>query len=488
MEHLEFLIRDLALILVVAGITTLIFKKIKQPVLLGYILAGFLTGSQFTLLPTIIDSENIVVWAELGIIFIMFALGLEFSFHKLANVGGSSIVTAVTIIVPMIFIGFLIGQLLGWSQMDSLFLGGMISMSSTMVIIKAYDELGLKPKSYSGVVLGTLIVEDIAGIFMMIVLSTIAISKGVTGFEMIGEILVLLMYLVLWFLLGIYLIPTFLRKTKGLMNDETLLIVSLGLCLLMVVVANYIGFSSALGAFISGSILAGTVLKERIIKLINPVKDFFGAVFFVSVGFLIDISTLGEYFVPILLISAVTIIGQMFFSSIGSILSGQSLKTSIGVGLSMVQVGEFSFIIASLGTALGVTSDFLYPIIVFVSVLTIFTTPMFMKRIDFARALVAKILPDKLVDYLNRYTSDKQSVNEMDEDWHEYLTKYFIRTGISAIILFCLYYIGINYVEPTLHSQIPYYDEVFSTVLICLTMVPIISIMSSHKNVLYTKL
>lgn len=487
MEHVEFLIRDLALILVVAGITTLIFKKIKQPVVLGYILAGFLTGSNFNLLPDIVDPANITVWAELGIIFIMFALGLEFSFHKLANVGGSAIVTALTIIVPMVMIGFFIGQQMGWSHMDSIFLGGMISMSSTMVIIKAYDELGLKPKSYANIVLGTLIVEDIAGVFMMIILSTLAISKG-DGFQMIGDIGVLLIYLGLWLVLGIYLIPTFLRKTKALMNDESLLIISLGLCLFMVVIANTIGFSSALGAFIAGSILAGTVLRERIGKLITPIKDLFGAVFFISVGTLLDFSTLTEYIIPIIIITIVTISGQMLLSTLGAILSGQSLNLAVGVGFSMVQVGEFSFIIAALGTSLGVTSEFLYPVIVFVSVITIFITPLFLKRIDKGRLIIAKILPDKLVDYLNNYTSDKQSVNEMDEDWHEYLTNYFLRTGISTVVLFSLYFIGNRWLVPNIGTFIPLYEKEAATFLICLAMVPIISIMASHKDLNYTKL
>ena len=488
MGHLEFLIRDLALILVVAGITTLIFKKIKQPVVLGYILAGFLTGSNFKFLPNIDNLSTIAVWADLGIIFIMFSLGLEFSFHKLANVGGSAIVTATTIIIPMVFLGYLIGNLLGWSMMDSIFLGGMISMSSTMVIIKAYDELGLKPKSYSNIVLGTLIVEDIAGVFMMVILSAIAISKGVLGFQMIGDIGVLLMYLGLWLVLGIYLIPSFLRKTKSLMNDETLLIISLGLCLFMVVVANYIGFSSALGAFIAGSILSGTVLRERIEKLVTPVKDLFGAVFFISVGLLLDFSTLHQYIIPIIIISIVTIFGQMFFSTIGAIFSGQTLNLAVGVGFSMVQIGEFSFIIAALGTTLGVTSAFLYPVIVFVSVLTIFTTPFFLKRIDRARVALAKVLPNNIVDYLNSYTSDKQSINEIDEDWHEYLIKYFSRISISIIVLFSIYSIGTRWFEPNLSHIFTNYEKPFSTFIICLVMVPIISIMSSHKNVLYSKL
>ncbi|QAT42716.1 cation:proton antiporter [Aminipila luticellarii] len=490
MEHLDFLIRDLALVLVVAGITTVIFKKIKQPLVLGYLLAGFLTSANFSILPSIVDAENIHLWGELGVIFIMFALGLEFSFHKIANIGGSAIVTASTVITAMVFIGYGTGMLLGWSRMDSIFLGGMLSMSSTMIILKAYDELKLKHKKYAQLVLGTLIIEDVVAIFMMIVLSTISVSKDVSGLELGGQIGKMLLYLIIWLLLGIYLIPTLLKRATKYLNDETLLIVSLGLCLGMVVIANYMGFSSALGAFLAGSILAGTVKAEKIEELVNPIKDFFGAVFFISVGMLVDPSLIVKYAGPILLLTIVTIVGQMTFSFIGVLLSGQTLRTAVGAGMSMVQIGEFSFIIASLGTSLGVTSEFLYPIVVSVSVITTFTTPMFIKKSDAVYAFLNKVLPKTTLKTIKQYTSDKQTENEKDLDWKEYLSKYIPRTVITTIILLCIYMAGTQVFVPALcnYGMNLKYSKWIGGALTVVLMTPVINMMSYRRNIIYTKL
>ncbi|MFV0518469.1 MAG: cation:proton antiporter [Aminipila sp.] len=490
MEHLDYLIRDLALILVVAGITTIIFKKIKQPLVLGYILAGFLTSNNFSMLPTIIDVENINLWAELGVIFIMFALGLEFSFHKIANIGGSAIVTATTIITSMVFIGYGVGMAMGWGRMDSIFLGGMISMSSTMIILKAYEEMGLKSKKYAQLVLGTLIIEDIVAIFMMIVLATLAVSKDVSGFELFGQIGKMLLYLVLWLLLGIFWIPSGLKKAEKYLNDETLLIVSLGLCLGMVVIANYMGFSSALGAFLAGSILASTVKAEKIDELVKPIKDLFGAIFFVSVGMLVNPQLIITYIVPILILTLVTIVGQMTFSIIGVLLSGQSLKTAVGAGMSMVQIGEFSFIIASLGTALGVTSDFLYPIVVSVSVITTFTTPMFIKRSDSVYIMISRVLPKKTLKTIKSYTSEKQIEDEKDPDWQEFFQKYFPRTGITTMLLLCMYIIGTQILLPLLlrYGIELYYSRWIAAGVTVICMAPVINLMSYRGNTIFTKL
>ncbi|MBE6034043.1 cation:proton antiporter [Aminipila sp.] len=490
MEHLDFLIRDLALILVVASVTTIIFKKINQPLVLGYILAGFLTSSNFSLIPTIADPENINIWGELGVIFIMFALGLEFNFHKIVNIGGSAIVTAATVITSMVFLGYGVGLAMGWSRMDSIFLGGMISMSSTMIILKAYEELKLKHKKYAQLVLGTLIIEDVVAIFLMIVLSTISVSKDISGLELGSQIGKMMLYLILWLLLGIYLIPTGLKRADKYLNDETLLIVSLGLCLAMVIIANYMGFSSALGAFLAGSILAGTVKAERIDELVKPIKDLFGAIFFVSVGMLVNPTLIVKYLGPIIILTIVTIVGQMTFSAIGVLLSGQSLRTAVGAGMSMVQIGEFSFIIASLGTALGVTSDFLYPIVVSVSVITTFTTPMFIKKIDSAYVIVNKLLPRTTLRTIKQYTSERQNENEKDPDWKEYLGKYIPRTAITTMILLCIYIIGIQVTTPALwHHGIKYLIArriaCASTVIL---MTPIINLMSYKRNMVYTKL
>lgn len=490
MVHLDFLIRDLALILVVASITTIIFKKIKQPLVLGYILAGFLTSANFSILPSIVDAENINLWAELGVIFIMFALGLEFSFHKIANIGGSAIVTAATVITAMVFIGYGTGMLLGWGRMDSIFLGGMISMSSTMIILKAYEELKLKHKKYAQLVLGTLIIEDVVAIFMMIVLSTISVSKDISGFELGSQIGKMLLYLIIWLLLGIYLIPSALKKADKYLNDETLLIVSLGLCLAMVVIANYMGFSSALGAFLAGSILAGTVKAEKIEDMVKPIKDFFGAVFFVSVGMLVNPDLIIKYAVPILILTFVTIFGQMIFSFMGVLLSGQSLRTAVGAGMSMVQIGEFSFIIASLGTTLGVTSHFLYPIVVSVSVITTFTTPLFIKKSDSVYALISRVLPKRTLKTIKQYTSEKQNENEKDLDWKEYLGKYIPRTAITTIILICIYIVGTQVIVPALcnYGMAVKQAKWIAGAATVMFMTPVINLMSYKRNIVYTKL
>ncbi|MCI8631047.1 MAG: cation:proton antiporter, partial [Firmicutes bacterium] len=380
MAHIDPFILDLALVLVTAGIATIIFRKIKQPVVLGYIVAGFLVSPNFLLLPTVSDIANIEVWASIGIIFLMFALGLEFSFHNIAKVGGGAIITALVVMGSMTVVGYGLGSVLGWGKMDSIFLGCMLAISSTMIILKAYEELDIKSEPFAQITLGALVIEDIVGIFMLIILTAVSASKEVSGFELAGEIGVLLLVLIIILCVGIYIVPTLLNKVKDTVNDEILMIASIGFCLLMVVISIKAGFSEALGAFLAGSILAGTSFGERIEHLVKPLKDLFGAIFFVSVGMLIEPSMLVKYALPILIITIVTILGQMTFSFIGALASGQPFDRAVRIGFSMVQVGEFSFIIASLGTSLGVTGDFLYPIIVCVSVITTFTTPIFIKN------------------------------------------------------------------------------------------------------------
>ena len=400
--ELDYLIKDLALIFIVASIVTILFKKLNQPVVLGYIVAGFLISPNFTYLPTVIESEDIHVWANIGVVFLMFALGLEFSFKKLATVGGSAFITAMTVMGSMILIGGGIGSLLGWEKMDCIFLGGMLSMSSTMIILKAYEEYRLKQEKFAQLVLGTLVIEDIAGIFMMIILSTISVSQSVSGLAVFQELGILFIELAIWLMLGIYLIPSLLKKIRLLANDEMMLVVSVGICMGMVVIANLIGFSSALGAFMAGSILAGTVQSVRIERIIMPLKDMFGAIFFVAVGMLIDPKLLVEYIGPILIITVVTILGQMTFATLGILLSGQSLHTAVRGGFSMVQIGEFSFIVATLGMSLGVISDFLYPVVVCVSVITSFTTPIFINNSEKVYRFINGKLPSGLKIFLRK--------------------------------------------------------------------------------------
>lgn len=440
--HLPELISDLAIMLLTAGVVTVIFKKIKQPLVLGYIVAGFLIGPYMPLFFTVADSASISTWSEIGVIVLMFGLGLEFNLHKLAQVGGTAIITALTEVGGMLLIGFGVGQLLGWGIMDSVFLGGMLSMSSTTIIIKAFDELGVRNQGFSQLVFGTLVIEDIAGIFMMIILSTFSVSQSISGGALAMKLALLVLYLALWLILGIYLLPTLMNKATPLMNDETLLVSSLGICFGMVLLANALGFSSALGAFMAGSLLAGTVHAERVEHLTSGVKDLFGSVFFLSVGMMLDPAMIVKYIVPILIITLVTLVGKLIFSSLGVLLSGQTLKNAVHCGCSLAQIGEFAFIIASLGLSLGVIADYIYPIIVSVSIITTLTTPSFIKGSDKLYEWLEKVLPSKLTEKLARYTDEEQSSKEKNGDWSAYLGRYVKVTAFYGVVMLGIALIG----------------------------------------------
>ena len=371
MSHLPALVTDLALILVMAGIITLLFKKMKQPLVLGYIVVGIIAGPYIDLLPSVSDKTGISTWADIGVIFLLFALGLEFNIKKLVNVGASAFITAFTEVISMLTIGFIFGKIVGWGNVESLFLGGMLSMSSTTIIIKAFDDLNVKGQKFAGLVFGTLVVEDIVAILMMVLLPTIAVSQQFDGMEMIESFFKLGFFMVLWFLVGIFILPSFFKRIRNLITDEMLLIISLGLCLGMVVFAVSVGFSAALGAFMMGSILSETIEGARIEHLIKGLKDFFGAVFFVSVGMLVDPNILLEHWGTILLITLVVLVFKPIFSGMGVLLSGQNLKIAVQSGMSLAQIGEFAFIIASVGVSMNVISPQIYPIIVAVSVITL---------------------------------------------------------------------------------------------------------------------
>lgn len=442
--------------LLTAGVVTIIFRKLKQPVVLGYILAGFLIGPYMPWFFTVADEVSISTWSEIGIIILMFSLGLEFNLHKLAKVGGTGVITAFTEVGGMLLLGYVTGQLLGWGVMDSIFLGGMLSMSSTTIIIKAFDELGVTKKNFAQLVFGTLVIEDIAGIFMMIILSTISVSQNISGGDLALKLGLLVLYLILWLILGIYLLPTLLNKSVTFMNDETLLVVSLGICFGMVLLANALGFSSALGAFLAGSLLAGTVHAERVEHLTSGVKDLFGAVFFLSVGMMLDPSKVVAYIGPILLITAVTLVGKLFFSSLGVLLSGQTLKNAIHCGCSLAQIGEFAFIIATLGMSLGVIADYTYPIIVSVSVITTLTTPTCIKGADKICDGVEKLLPKKLVAKLDGYAAkDGGDSESQDSDWAAYMRRYAKTTLFYGVIMLGLVIIGIHFLYPALGEYLP---------------------------------
>ncbi|MDR1437101.1 MAG: cation:proton antiporter [Candidatus Symbiothrix sp.] len=451
MSELSPLISDLALILVMAGIFSLLFKWLKQPVVLAYIVAGIVVSF---FIKEEMEQENIETWAEIGIIFLLFGLGLEFSFKKLMKVGTTAIVATLFIVVSMIGLGFLTGICFGWSHITSLFLGAMLCMSSTMIIIKVFEDLHLTNRNFAGIVLGILIIEDLVAVLLMVLLSTIAVSKNFEGAEMLYSLFKLVAFLLFWFILGTYLIPTFLRKMKRFLNDETILIISMALCIGMVFLATKAGFSSALGAFIMGSILAETIDSERIEKLIMPIKNFFGAIFFVSVGMMIQVASLGEYILPILIISLVVIGGQVLFASGGVLLSGQNLKTAISSGFSLSQIGEFSYIIGTLGLSLGVIEESLYQIIVSASVITIFTTPFMMKLADPAYRFLEKKLPRKWQDFLNKDSSVARPVNQ-DTLWKKLLKDMSTLVLLYYFICIMIVYFSLKYGLPFIAGWLP---------------------------------
>ncbi len=455
MHHLPALISDLALIMICAGIITVIFKRLKQPVVLGYIMAGILIGPHFALFPSAADKENIQIWADIGVIFLLFSLGLEFSFKKIVNVGKSAIITASANILFMLLIGYHTGLALGWSTTESLFLGGMISMSSTTIIIKAFEELELKGQKFTDLVFGVLVVEDVVGILLLVLLPTISIGKNVDGIELVISTAKLIFFLVLWFITGVYLVPTFLKKVINLLNDELLLLVSIALCLGMVWIATSVGFSSALGAFIMGSILAETNEVERIENTIKPVKDLFGAVFFTSVGMLVDPNMFVEFIVPILAITTVVMIGKILLSTFGFLLSGNRLETSILCGFSLAQVGEFAFIIASSGMAIGVLGNYVYPTIVAVSVVTTFTTPLMIKSAKPFYNFIYKLLPQKWKEYLSTHTTSKKDTNAEEELWKQLFKKYFFKLCIASVIMIAIIHVSFYALHPFLLKHMP---------------------------------
>ena len=403
--NIESLITDLAFILLLGAVVTVLFKWLKQPVVLGYIVAGFLASPNFTLLPSVNTLENIDFWAELGIVVLLFSLGLEFSFKKLLNSGGSAVVTALIIIVGMMGVGYTVGQVLNFNFINSLFLGGMLCMSSTTIILKAFTDMGLRQQRFASQVLAVLIVEDLFAVVLMVVLSSIALNNSVEGKEMLMSVAKLVFFLIIWFLIGVYVLPSLLNRWRRFLNSETLLVVSMGLCLGMAVFSVFCGFSLALGAFVMGSILAGTSMAERIEHVVTPVKDLFGAVFFISVGMMVQPDILLHYWLPILILSCVVIVGMIIFGTFGMLITGQSLKVAIRSGFSLTQIGEFAFIIATLGTSLGVLDTTLYPIVVAVSVITTFTTPYFIKMSVPAYEAIERMLPRRLKDLAERYSS-----------------------------------------------------------------------------------
>lgn len=475
MEENLNLVADLALILISAGIITVIFRWLKQPLILGYLVAGFLVGPHFGLFPDVTSVHTVEQWAEIGIIFLLFSLGLEFSFKKLLKVGSSALITSMTVFIGMLVVGMTVGKAMGWTTMESIFLGGMISMSSTTIIIKSFEDLGLKKKPFANIVFGTLIIEDLLAILLMVLLSTLAVSKQFSGEEMVGSILRLIFFMVLWFTVGIFLIPIAMRKAKSFLNDETLLVLAIGLCFGMVIFANALGFSSALGAFVMGSILAETLQGEKIEKMIENIKNLFGAIFFVSVGMMVDPQIIVQYWKPVLIFTLIVTFGKPLLATLGVLISGRPLKTSISAGMSLAQIGEFAFILASLGASLGVMREFIYPVMVAVSVITTFITPYFMKLSEPFSEWLEDHIPPKVMTFLNQYSASSQRVSNKSE-WNKLLRVVIVRIVVYTILAIAINIGVYKLVYPLLLDNVTHLSELtvkwISTILTILCMFP----------------
>ena len=435
MSELPELVQDLALILVVAGFVTLIFKKLKQPLVLGYIVAGFLVSPHMSYTMSVVDQGDIQTWADIGVIFLLFSLGLDFSIKKILKMGASPIIAACTIIFSMMVLGVIVGHSFGWKEMDCIFLGGMVAMSSTTIIYKAFSDMGLTQQGFASTVMSVLILEDILAIVMMVMLSTVASGNSPDGVQLLGSIMKIGFFLVLWFVVGLFAIPLFLRSVRKILNSETLLIVSLGFCCLMAVISTQVGFSAAFGAFVMGSILAETVEADKIIRLVDPVKNLFGAIFFVSVGMLVKPDVIVQYAIPILLLVITILVGQALFGTLGYLLGGQTLKNAMRCGFSMAQVGEFAFIIATLGKSLGVISEFLYPVVVAVSVITTFLTPYMIRAAEPCYNVLVKRLPKRWVRRLTHIQTNNAGESASTNNlWKVLMKKMIFNTLIYGIL------------------------------------------------------
>ncbi|MDY5656300.1 MAG: cation:proton antiporter [Prevotella sp.] len=487
MSELPELVKDLALILVVAGIVTLLFKRLKQPLVLGYIVAGFLVSPHMPYIMSVVDRADVQTWADIGVIFLLFSLGLDFSFKKILKMGAAPVIAVSTIIFSMMFLGISAGRLFGWAQMDCLFLGGMLAMSSTTIIYKAFDDMGLRQQQFTGLVMSVLILEDVLAIVMMVMLSAIAQGSNPDGGQMLASVVRIIFFLVLWFVVGIFLIPAFLRRCRPLINEEVLLVVSLGLCCLMAVISTTVGFSSAFGAFVMGSILAETVEADKIIRLVEPVKNLFGAIFFVSVGMLVDPGILVRYALPIAVIVLTILVGQAVLGSFGYLLSGQTLRTAMRCGFSMAQIGEFAFIIASLGLSLGVVSQFLYPVVVAVSVITTFLTPYMIRFATPSYMFINKHLPNSWITALNHITlSHPQSVKGTN-NWQRLLVQMFRNTMVYSILSVAVIMLMLTFFLPFVRRLMPGWEMHWWANAICGTLTilfisPFLRAMVMKKN------
>ena len=486
MSEIPYLVKDLALILMMAGIVTLIFKRLKQPLVLGYIVAGFLVSPHMPYTMSVIDEGDIKTWADIGVIFTLFSLGLDFSFKKIVKMGASPVIATAVIVFSMMMLGISVGHGFGWSRMDCIFLGGMLAMSSTTIIYKAFDDMGLRQQKFASMVMSVLILEDILAIVMMVMLSAIAGGNNPDGGQMLGSIVKIGFFLVVWFIVGIFAVPLFLRKVRKLINNETLLIVALGLCCGMAVLSTQVGFSSAFGAFVMGSILAETVEAEKIIKLVEPVKNLFGAIFFVSVGMLVDPKILVDYALPILALVGTILLGQAILGTFGFMLGGESLKSAMRCGFSMAQIGEFSFIIASLGLSLGVISNFLYPVVVAVSVITTFLTPYMIRLAQPTYLVMERHLPEKLIHVLNHFAMSHPQTQQQSK-WRSLLKQMTVNTVAYSILSAAVIALMFTFVLPLVRNLMPgwemhWYANAITGVITVVFISPFLRAIVMKKN------
>lgn len=473
MPDLNTLLSDLAYILITASIAVIACKRFNQPVVLGYIIAGFLASPHCHILPSISGTENIHIWAEIGVTFLLFALGLEFSVKQLKEVGKSAVITALTALTLFTVLGFVICYFMGWSRLDSAFLGCLLCMSSTTIVIKAFEDLKCRQEPFTDMVFGALIIEDLIGIILMVVMNAVATAtdSNSTASAVLLAIRNLIFFITIWVICAVYFFPTLLRKIEPYINDEVSIILCIGLCFLMVIICDKLHFSSALGAFMTGSFLTATTDTRRLEELVRPLQYFFGAIFFISIGMLINPSALVRYALPITLCLLSLYFGKMVFNSLGFVLAGNSLKSSMQGGFSLTQIGEFALIACSVGVELKVLDGFLYPIIVAVSVISSITTPYFIRMAVPAHNFLQRHLPARLLLFLERFT-DNDNSDEHDSVWFDFLSTTLTRTAIYSIIcsfiLLVIMYFASSY-EPQTLSPFQFKLAVGAGALVCMS-------------------
>ncbi len=446
------LIQDLALILILAAVSTVVFRRLKLPVVLGYILAGFLASPYFSFLPNIVNEENIEFWAEIGVIFLLFSIGLEFSLKKLLQAGGGAFVTTLIMVCGMLGLGFSVGHyIMGFDNTNSIFLGGMLCTSSTSIILKTLTDLKMMHRRYVPVMFAVLIIEDLVAVVLLVILSSVA-EGNVSSHRIVSSVLKLSFFLIIWFVVGIFLMPSIFKRFRRVISDESMLILVIGLCFMMALTADELFGSAELGAFVMGSILAGTFEVRRIERITAPIKDLFAAVFFISIGMMVNPSVIIANWSTILLLAVVVILGMIIFGTFGMLVTGQPLKLAIEAGFTLTQIGEFSFIIAKFGKARGVLSDDILPIIVGVSVITIFTTQYFIKAAEPFYNFVNARLPQRVKDTLDNYSrsADKGDRGEARQIWGTIIKRYLSRLAIYGSITVAVIWTITQYLLPVI--------------------------------------